>query len=220
MRTLLLLAAIVGCLGAETADPYAAWAQGRPQEALAALTAAARASDRWDAWMDLGLAHANAGETGKAAAAFIVAHRAAAERPEPLAALRTIGANPPVTWCERLGPAAWPGVGWPGVGLGILAGCGLGWAALGTRRRGAAAVLGTAALIGILPGQIALRLDAAAPWAATLNECRLYDSAGNPGNPLPAATLVLRRGEAWSGRIPVELGDGRRGFVPAGDLGP
>ena len=217
---MLLLAAIAWCCGAETLDPYAAWAQGRPQEAITALGAVARTTNRWDAWMDLGLAHANAGETGKAAAAFIVAHRSAAERPEPVAALRSLGATPPVTWIERLGPAALPGVGWQGVGLGILAGLGLGWAALGTRRRTAAAVIGTIALVGVLPGQIALRLDSAEPWAATLHESRLYDSAGNPGNPLPAATLVWRLGEAWSGRIPIELTDGRRGFVPAGDLGP
>ncbi len=218
---LALLLVVMACgHGAETADSYAAWAQGRPQEAIAALGAVARTTNRWDAWMDLGLAHANAGDAGQAAVAFIVAHRTAAERPEPLAALRTVGATPPVTWIERLGPAAWPGVGWPGIGLAIVAGLGLGWAALGTRRRGLTAVIGTIALVGVLPGQIALRLDAAEPWATTLHECRLYDSAGNPGNPLPTATLVRRRGEAWSGRIPVELIDGRRGFVPTGDLGP
>jgi hypothetical protein len=212
----LLLLIATGVFAAD--DPYAVWGHGRPQDAIAPLHRLATASGRWDAWHDLGLAAAAAGERGRAAAWLVEAHRLAPERREPLDALRALGSSPPAGWFDRLGPLAWPGCGWSGVILCGLGGLALGWALAEKRRRGAALALGLVACVAAAPGQLALLADARQPLTAVVRDSHLLDSAGKPGEAVAAGTIVAREPQPpWAGRVLVRLGDGRRGYLPLAD---
>lgn len=206
---------------AETAaiDPYAAWASGHPQDAIAALHERALSSQRWDAWFDVGLAAAAAGDKGHAAAWLLIAQRHAPERDEPRTALLANGTPLPPTWCDRLGPVAWPGTGVLGIVVLGLAGLALGWAVAGRKHRGLAVSVGLGALLLGTPGVIAVWHDSHAAFAAIVRDTNLLDSAGNPLGPLSAGTVVERDSNAtWSGRSVIALPDGRRGLVAAGDV--
>ena len=210
----LWLGALAPLSGAD--DPYAAWSAGHPEAAIPALYASAQASGRWDAWLDLGLAAAAAQDRARAAAWLAEAARRAPERREPREALRALDPAQGValSWSEHLGPLAWPGTGWTAVALLAAAGLALGHALAGQRRRGAAALVGCAALAAVAPGQLAQARDARHELLATARESHLLDSAGNPGDALPAGTLAEREAQApWAGRVLVQLADGRRGYL-------
>ncbi|HYE06627.1 MAG TPA: hypothetical protein VEL07_14010 [Planctomycetota bacterium] len=198
-------------------DAYAAWERGDPAASLAALSERAHATDRWDAWLDAGLAAAAAGERGQAAAALLAAHRRAPERAEPRQALAAIGATLPPGWLDRLGPIAWPGLGWSGAALATLAGLALAFGA--ARRRGRWIAIGVLAALAAAPGQIASWRDRRVPLAAIVADTHLYDSAGAAGAALGAGTLVERDAhQPWAGRRLVRTPDGAKGYVAAADL--
>ena len=200
-------------------DAYDAWAAGRPAEALPALHATALAGGRWDAWLDLGLAAADAGRRGPAVAWLVAAHRHAPQRPEPRQALAALGTPLPTGWIERLGPATWPGTGQAALPLALLAGVAFGWAIGWRRGRGAALVIGVLALAVLLPGVLATSADGRIAWAATTADTALLDASGRPLRTLPAGTLLTRvTSSAWAGHDAVRLSDGTAGWVPAADL--
>ena len=203
------------------ADPvYAAWAQGRPAEAVPELLARARAGDGWAAWYDAGLAAQAAGDRGRAVACLAAALRRAPERAEIRQALAVLDAAPPPGWLDRLGPLAWPGLGWPALVLTAAGALALGAALFIRRGRLPLAAGGGLALLLVLPGALARGADAARPWAATCVDTHLLDAAGAPLAALPAGTLLERGAQPpWNGRAPVRLADGRAGFVPLADLG-
>ena len=210
----LLLGAVAPLAGAD--DPYAVWSGGHPDAAIPALYAAAQASGRWDAWLDLGLAAAAAQDRPRAAAWLAEAARRAPERREPREALRALDPAQGValSWSERLGPLTWPGTGWSAVALLAGAGLALGLALAGRRRRGAATLIGCAALAAVAPGQLAQLHDSRHELFATARDSHLLDSAGNPGDALPAGTVAEREAQAvWAGRVLVHLPDGRRGYL-------
>lgn len=216
MRRLLLLL-LAGCTLLTAADPYAAWAQGRPAESVPALIAAA--GERWDGWFDAGLAAAAAGDRGRAVACLARAHDLAPERPEPRDALRALAAPLPATWCERAGPFAAPGQGPLGAALAALAGLCLGGAGLLRRGRQATLALGAALLLAVAPGALALWLDGRTAWTANVRDTSLLDSAGNPLRDLPAGTLLERLPQpAWNGRVVVRMPDGGSAFLATADL--
>lgn len=218
-RVLLAAILLAGLLAG--ADPYDAWAQGRPGEAVPELVTLARASGRWDAWLDAGLAAAAAGERGTAAACLAAAHNRAPEQPAPREALRALGAALPATWCERGGPVAAPGLGWSGVVLLGLAGLALGGAAALRRGRTACLLLGGVALLAALPGQAAMLLDGRRSWVAVVRDSAALDSTGTPLRALPAGSLLERAAdEVWAGRVLVRLGDGGLAYVAEADLTP
>ncbi len=203
---------------AAPSDPYAAWMQGRPAEAVPALYARARDSRDWSAWYDCGLAATAAGDAGHAVAWLLAAHRFAPAQAEPLQALRTAGAAMPATWCEHLGPAGWPGRGWSGVALlgasGLLGGW---WLTSRARRRWMLNLGGLAALVSA-PGAAAAWHDARAPFMAITQDTALVDSTGAAVTPVRAGMLVRREPQPpWNGRALVVLEDGRRGYVPLSD---
>ncbi|MCK6491694.1 MAG: hypothetical protein L6R48_25900 [Planctomycetes bacterium] len=218
----MLLPFLLVCCGLlAAADPYDAWSQGRPAEAVAPLVAAARADGRWDSWLDAGLAAAAASDYGRAIACLAEANRAAPERSEPRDALRALGAALPLTYSERVGPIALPGVGWAGVALLGAAGLALGGAWALRRGRGAVLTAGVAAVVVAVPGVVAPWLDARVHWVATVRATHALDSTGAPLRALPAGTLLVHPpAAAWSGRVLVRLGDGSLAFVPAADLDP
>ncbi len=210
----LLLGALAPLVGAD--DPYAVWSAGHPAAAIPALYATAQASGRWDAWLDLGLAAAAAEDRPRAAAWLAEAARRAPERREPREALRALDPAQGValSWSERLGPLTWPGTGWTAVTLLAAAGLALGLALAGRRRRGTVAFIGCAALVAVSPGQIAQLHDARHELFATVRDSHLLDSAGNPGDALPAGTVAEREAQPlWAGRVLVHLADGRRGYL-------
>jgi tetratricopeptide (TPR) repeat protein len=210
----LWLGALLPLAGAD--DPYALWSAGRPAAAIPALYAAAQASGRWDAWLDLGLAAAAAQDRPRAAAWLAEAARRAPERREPREALRALDPAHSIalSWSERLGPLAWPGTGWPAVVLLGGAGLALGLALAGRRRRASAAFLGCVALAAAAPGQLAGLRDARHELLAVARDSHLLDSAGNPGDALPAGTLAERElQQPWPERVFVRLADGRRGYL-------
>jgi hypothetical protein len=217
LTTLLLLAALTALTGAD--DPYAAWGHGRPQDALPALHQTATTTQRWDAWLDLGLAAAAADQRGKAVAWLVRAHQAAPEQAGPREALAALGATLPGRWLDRLGPLALPGIGWPGLALLALAGFAAGHALAGRRRRGLALGVLTAALVLALPGQLAWQHDHRQILVATVRDSHLVDSAGAPQDAVPMGTIAIRAApDAWSGRVLVALPDGRRGYLAEADL--
>ncbi len=216
-RVLLLVLLAVATAPAE--DPYVAWSQGRPAEAVPALVAGAGA--RWDAWYDAGLAAAAANDRGRAVACLAQAMTLAPAEDEPRQALRALGVEVPVAWQERAGPLAWPGQGWAGVAVLGLAGLALGWAVAGPRARRRAAALGLVALAVAAPGVAAGLLDGRTAWTGTVRDTHLLDSAGQPVRALPAGTLLIRPAqEAWAGRVLVQVPGGTTGFVPGADLTP
>jgi hypothetical protein len=214
------LAAVLAMLLAATCpaadDPYASWSHGRPQDALPGLLQRATADGGWDAWLDLGLAAAAAGDA-RATAWLLEARARAPEREEPRAALRALGATLPTDWFDRLGPLAWPGCGWPGVAALAIAGLALGLALTGRGRRGAGLAVAGAALVVAAPGQLASWHDGAIQLVATVRDTRLLDSAGNPGVAVAAGTVAVREPQSWPGRVLVLLPDGRRGYLPLAD---
>jgi GNAT superfamily N-acetyltransferase len=206
-----------------TADPYATWMQGRPQEAIPALVAQAQSDDRWSSWYDAGLAAAAAGDD-RAAAFLLAAHHRAPQRPEPLAALHAyLGADAaalPATWCDRLGPALLPGTGWCLVILLALGGAGLGWAALAPRRRAAGLAVALVAAAAVAPGLAASAHDRRDHLVATLRDTGLVDSTGSPQARVPAGSVLVREdARPWSGRLLVHGADGLRGWLPQEDVG-
>jgi hypothetical protein len=220
----LLLVAFAGTIVAAD-DPYASWMQGRPQESLPALRARAEAGGAWSAWYDCGLAAAAAGDRGTATACLLEARRRAPARPEPLAALRELGAPLPPTWCEHLGRLAWLGAGWAGVTLALAAGLVLGWWATRARRSasgahgGAWPLVGGIAIVAVLPGAIAVWHDAHEPLVAALRDTALLDSTGAATGDVAAGTVAWQAADQpWNGRVLVRLADGRKGWVSAEDV--
>ncbi len=212
----LLLLARAGAHAAD--DPYQLWSHNRPQDAIPALFQQAQASDRWDAWLDLGLAAAAAGERGRAAVWLVTAHSRAPEREEPRAALRALGTELPPSWHARCGPVAWPGSGWTGVALLGLAGGALGYALVARQARRAALLAAALAALGAAPGMIARILDSRVDLVAAVRDTQLLDSTGTPTGAVAAGTVAVSdRAAPWAGRLRVTLPDGRRGYLALSD---
>lgn len=199
-------------------DAYAAWSAGRPAESLPHLYQQAQATRRWDAWLDLGLCAAAAGQQGPAIVWLLQAHRLAPARHEPRQALAALGAGLPEGLLGQLGPVAGPGAGPLALPLACLAGLLLGYAAMGRRRRGLAGWAGALALALIAPGALASWLDGRHQWIAVASDTQLLDSTGTPLRGLSAGTIGERLpGAEWNGRIPVRLGDGALGWLAEAD---
>lgn len=212
---LALLVLIAGTAPLAAADPYAAWHQGRPAESVPLLRERAETGG-WAAWFDCGLAAAEAGDRGSAAAWLLEAHRRAPWRREPRQALRVLGADLPATWCERLGGVAWPGTGWTGVLLLAGAGASLGWW-LPRRRQAWLPLAAGAAIVVALPGATAAWLDARVPLAAVIRDSALHDSAGVRIATVAAGTLArIEVGDDWQGRVLVRVREAR-GWLPRAD---
>lgn len=213
----LLLAGLLTLIqGAD--DPYAAWGHGRPQDAIVSLHQQAVASDRWDAWFDLGLAALAAGRQGDGIAWLLAAHQRAPERPEPRQALRAIQVTPPSGWLDRLGPVAIPGLGWGGVVLITLGGLLLGYGICARRRRPTMLLIGTGLLLVTAPGRIAWEHDQGRLLVAAVRDSQLYDSAGRPIVAIPAGTVLEQESpEVWAERILVHDAQGNRGHLPLAD---
>lgn len=208
-------------IGLAAADPYDTWAQGRPDEAVAPLLAAARDGDRWDAWLDAGLAAAAADQRGPALACLARAHHLAPERAEPRDALRALGADLPTTWCERAGPIGAPGTGWSGVALCALAGLLLGGCWLLRRGRLLVALAGGGLLVAVAPGLAAMRLDRGQERLCAVRDTHALDSTGTPQQAIPEGTLLVRSGaEVWAQRVLVRLPDGSQAWVAQADITP
>jgi len=217
LRHVAVVLALAAALAAAD-DPYALWAHGRAAEALSGLHRAAVASQGWDAWLDLGLAAAAAGDRGRAAVWLVESARRAPARREPRAALRALGATVPLSWSERLGALALPGQGWWGLTATALAGGALGVAVLLRRRRGTLALIGAGLLLVVLPGQIAAWRDAGDNLLAIAADTQLLDAAGAPQRALAAGSVLQRIARPpWAGRWLVALPDGRLGYVPVAD---
>lgn len=216
-----LLLTCVQLLAAASTDTleaaYTAWSQGRPIEALPALHEAAVTSDRWDAWLDLGLAAAAADQNGPAVAWLLKAHERAPTATEPLEALRALGCNPPASATARIGPLALPGTGILAAVL-LLLGCGLlGYATFARQRRLSCLIAGILLSASTLPGIIAAWLDSQHHLAAVVSPSHLLDSTGTPledGAVAPGTLAQREPREAWNGRILVTLEDERRGWLP------
>ena len=149
----------------------------------------------------------------------MLAHQAAPERSEPREALTALGATLPGRWLDRLGPLALPGIGWPGLALLTLAGLAAGHTLAGRQRRGLALAVMVAALCCALPGQFAWQHDHRQILVATVRDSYLVDSTGAPQDAVPTGTIAVRAAaDAWSGRVLVTLGDGRRGYLAEADL--
>lgn len=215
--TLLMFAGLLTSLrGAD--DPYAAWGHGRPQDAIASLHHQALASDRWDAWLDLGLAALAAGREGDGIAWILAAHQRAPERPEPRQALRALSLTPPSGWLDHLGPLAMPGLGWGGLLLITLAGLLLGYGICAGRRRPGMVLIGAGLLLVTLPGRIAWEHDQGRLLVAAVRDSQLYDSAGRPIAAISAGTVLEQESAAvWAERILVHDAEGHRGHLPLAD---
>lgn len=221
MKTALAAILMLCSLAARADDAYALWSNGHPREALPGLQDNAIASDRWDAWFDLGLAAAASGDRGRACAWLLRARERAPERPEPREALLALGASLPPSWIERIGPLAVPGRGWLGCALMLVAGLGIGYAIFAKRWRQPAACAGILALCAALPGEAAAWADARIDLIAVVNDTQLLDSTGQAKQPLAAGTILVRESPTpWSQRWQVHLLDGHRGFVPIPDTDP
>jgi hypothetical protein len=213
---MLLLLALIPAWGAE--DPYQLWSHGRPQEAIPALLVQAQDSDRWDAWLDLGLAAAAAGDRGRAAAWLVAAHARAPERDEPRAALRALGSELPPSWFARCGPLAWPGCGWSAVALLGLSGSALGFALAAKRGRAVGLVVALLGALAVAPGLCARLLDGRLALVAVVHDTQLLDSTGSPTGAVSGGTVAVQDSQTpWSGRWRVTLPDGRRGYLAISD---
>lgn len=199
-------------------DAYAAWSAGRPAESLPHLYERAQSSDRWDAWLDLGLCAAAADRHGAATVWLLEAQRRAPARSEPRQALAALGTILPEGYVARLGGFAAPGAGIVALPLGILAGLLLGYAVLGRRGRATSLMLGAAALVIITPGSVAAWADGRHHWVGTASETQLLDSTGTPVRTMAEATVVeCVPGDVWNGRIAVRLSDGTQGWLALAD---
>ncbi len=201
-----------------TEDPYAAWGHGRPQDAIAALHARAESEQRWDAWLDAGLAAAAANRHGEAIAWTLNAHQMAPERSEPRQALRALNVTLPLGWVDRLGPLIFPGQGWIGIILLSLGAACLGYSLGTNRQRTATLITGSLLLLIALPGRIAIEHDQMRSLISAVRDTLLYDSAGKPMSSIASGSILYRdRTDTWADRILVVLNDGTRGFVPVVD---
>lgn len=217
----ILLALLLAATALLAADPYDAWAQGRPAEAVRPLVELAQQGGRWDAWLDAGLAAAAAGDRGLAVGCLVAAHNRAPEQAAPREALRVLGTALPTSWCERAGPVGLPGMGWNGVIVLTVAGLALGAAAAMRRGRGVCLLLGIVAVLAALPGVAATWMDARRTWLATVRDSAALDSTGTPLRALPAGSLLeLASDEIWAGRQLVRLGDGSLAYVARVDVTP
>ena len=199
-------------------DPYAAWGHGRPQDAIAALHARAENEQRWDAWLDAGLAAAAANRHGEAIAWTLTAHQMAPERSEPRQALRALNVTLPVGWVDRLGPLILPGQGWVGIILLCLGAACLGYSLCTNRQRTGTLITGCLLLLIALPGRIAIDHDQTRSLISAVRDTLLYDSAGKPMTAIASGSILYRdQTDAWADRILVVLNDGTRGFVPVVD---
>lgn len=215
------MALLLGAALAMAADPYAAWAQGRPAEAVQGLIAIANAEQRWDAWLDAGLAAAAADDRGRAVACLVQAHGLAPERAQPRDALRALAAPLPTTWCERAGPLVIPGTGWSGVVILGVAGLAIGAAAGLRRSRGWLLTLGIGGMLVATPGLLATWLDGRITWVATVRDTQALDSTGTPQRALATGTLLQRAATAtWSNRVLIRFDDGSLAYVAEVDLDP
>jgi hypothetical protein len=213
---MLLLLALAHARGAD--DPYQLWSHGRPLDAIPALLLQAQGSDRWDAWLDLGLAAAAGGERGRAAAWLVAARARAPERDEPRAALRALGIELPPSWHSRCGPLAWPGSGWPGVVLLGLIGIALGHAVAAPRGRAAGLLVALLGAMAVAPGLGARILDGRLALVAVVRDTQLLDSTGSPAGAVAGGTVAVQESATpWSGRLRVTLADGRRGYLAIAD---
>ncbi len=209
---ILLLLAFAQARGAE--DPYLLWSHGRPQEAIPALLLQAQGSDRWDAWLDLGLAAAAAGDRGRAAVWLVASRARAPERDEPRAALRALGAELPPSWHSRCGPLAWPGSGWPRVALLGLVGMALGYALVARQGRAPGLLVALLGALALAPGLCARILDGRLALVAAVRDTQLLDSTGSPAGAVAGGTVAVQESRTpWSGRLQVALPDGRRGYL-------
>jgi hypothetical protein len=199
-------------------DPYAAWGHGRPQDAIAALHARAESEQRWDAWLDAGLAAAAANRQGEAIAWTLAAHQMAPERSEPRQALRALNVTLPVGWVDRLGPLILPGQGWLGILLLCLGAACLGYSLCTNRQRMGTFIIGCFLLLIALPGRIAIEHDQTRSLISAVRDTLLYDSAGKPMTAITIGSIFYRdQTDAWADRLLVVLNDGTRGFVPVVD---
>ena len=204
----------------DVVDPYTAWMQGRPQEAIPALLARADSDDRWSSWYDCGLAAGAAGDD-RGAAWLLAAHHRAPLRAEPLAALRALDADIVIApeWSERLGPATLPATGWILVAVLAIGGLGLGWAVAGTRRRGLGVTVAVVAAVVVAPGMVAAWHDGHDGLVAALRDTSLVDSVGTPQAPISGGTVLTREDAAPLGdRILVHDANGHRGWIPQVDV--
>jgi len=216
-----LLLPLLLAAGLAAADPYDTWAQGRPGEAVAPLLAVARDSDRWDAWLDAGLAAAAAEQRGPALACLARAHHLAPERAEPRDAMRALGADLPTTWCERAGPIGLPGASWSGVALCALAGLLLSGCWLLRRGRLLVAFAGGGLLVVAAPGLAAMWLDRGQERLCAVRDTHALDSTGSPQQAIAAGTMLLRSGDTvWAQRVLVRLPDGSQAWVAQADVTP
>jgi hypothetical protein len=209
-----------GAVLVDHADPYTAWMQGRPQEAIPALLTRAEADDRWSSWYDCGLA-AGAANDDRAAAWLLAAHHRAPLRAEPLAALRALEADAVIApeWSERLGPGTIPATGWILVAVLAIGGLGLGWAVAGTRRRGLGITVAVVAAVAVAPGMVAAWHDGHDGLVAALRDTSLVDSVGSPQAPISGGTVLTREDAAPLGdRILVHDANGHRGWIPQVDV--
>lgn len=199
------------------ADLYGPWSQGRPAESLDLLLGRAKATDRWDAWYDAGLAAAAAGDKGQAVSCLVAAHVRNPAAAAPRDALRALDVPLPITWVERAGPFGVPGSGWAGVVLFALAGGLIGYGAFRWQKKGVF-IAGAGVALLAAPGVFAALRDAEVPWAAVVHDTQALDSTGAPLRSLPAGTLVRQeQSEPWAGRTVVRLLDGQVVMVAQGD---
>lgn len=199
------------------ADLYGPWSQGRPAESLDLLLGRAKATDRWDAWYDAGLAAAAAGDKGQAVSCLVAAHVRNPAAAAPRDALRALDVPLPVTWVERAGPLGLPGSGWAGVVLFAVAGSLIGYGAFRWQKKGVF-IAGAGVALLAAPGVFAALRDAEVPWAAVVHDTQALDSTGAPLRSLPAGTLVRQeQAEPWAGRKVVRLLDGQVVMVAQGD---
>ena len=219
MRLVLILLSLLASWPLSAVDdPYAAWGHGRPQDAIAPLYAHAESEQRWDAWLDVGLAAAAANRRGDAIAWVLTAHRLAPERIEPRQALRALEVTLPGGWVDQLGPLIIPGQGWLGVVLIGLGSALLGYSLCTNRQRTWTLTGGCLLLIISLPGRLAIDQDQERLLLSAVRETVLYDSAGKPLTNIATGSLLLRdHSEVWADRLLVVLNDGTRGFVPVVD---
>ena len=173
----------------------------------------------WSEAHNAGVAALAGGERIDAARAFLLAHRAAPERPEPRLGLRQAGVPLPVTWCEHLGVLVLPGSGWCVLVLALVAGVALGVALLARPGRGWLVIFGVLSVVVILPGQLARGLDSAVDWVVVPRDTVLTAIDGGVIARLDAGALVERADRpAWQGRVLVQGLDGRAGWLPVQDL--
>jgi hypothetical protein len=210
---LVVLVGLVDGMASEP-DPYLAWSQGRPAESAPLLLERARSLDSWPAWNDAGLAWAEAGERGLAAACLLRAHHLAPGVSEPLRALGLVADGVRPSWSSRLGPFALLGQGWPALGLAAIAGLALGWSACAQSRRGSALAIGLVALGLVAPAAVADMRDRQQDLAVTLRTVDLVNASGAAITSLDPGTIVrIEPGASWNGRLRVVTGQGASGFM-------